>query len=460
MIRRHTLKVVSIDLLALVALVGAVAWFCEGMLFEGKSPFFRDLVTYSYPINFSLSKSFLAGELPLWDHHMAAGFPLLAAFQPGVFYPPSLLFYLLPFFDAIRWTFFVHFLIAAFGAYFLSRRWKCPTHLSLIGAVLFAFGGTIVSLSNLLNHFQSAVWLPWMILCGERFLHAASWQNFVLLIFVLLCALLAGSPEIYVFSIGLLLINGIRLSVCNGKQGVPRVLLSLFAAKLVVAALGMVQFLPTLELLLQSRRDQPIPFHEATLWSLNPISLIGLFVPDKEADSSLSLGVRLFFARDVPFLLSHYLGVLNLGARKLYAGLSIFVRANSPVSYHTISGEVLFHHLHLPLVRRREGFSRAPSVERFRAKIPGLRSFCSTHGLGNGVLIVPLVSGDLVARDGLLVQRPSRECVGGDNGCIGNCQFGTADWHNRRAIAGIFLCFETFAESRPTTCFPGLDSPV
>ncbi len=312
MIRRHTLKVVSIDLLALVALVGAVAWFCEGMLFEGKIPFFRDLVTYSYPINFSLSKSFLAGELPLWDHHMAAGFPLLAAFQPGVFYPPSLLFYLLPFFDAIRWTFFVHFLIAAFGAYFLCRRWKCPTHLSLIGAVLFAFGGTIVSLSNLLNHFQSAVWLPWMILCGERFLHAASWQNFVLLIFVLLCALLAGSPEIYVFSIGLLLINGIRLSVCNGKQGVPRVLLSLFAANLVVAALGMVQFLPTLELLLQSRRDQPIPFHEATLWSLNPISLIGLFVPDKEADSSLSLGVRLFFARDVPFLLSHYLGVLSL----------------------------------------------------------------------------------------------------------------------------------------------------
>jgi hypothetical protein len=311
-IRRNTPKVVSIDLLALVALVGAVAWFCEGVLFERKIPFFRDLLTYSYPINFSISKSFLAGELPLWDRHMAAGFPLLAAFQPGVFYPPTLLFYLLPFFDAIRWTFLVHFLIAAFGAYFLCRRWKCPIHLSLIGAVLFAFGGTIVSLSNLLNHFQSAVWLPWMILCGERFLHAASWQSFVLLIFVLLCALLAGSPEIYIFSIGLVLIHGITLSVCDGKQSLPRVLLSLLAANVVVAALGMVQFLPTLELLLQSRRDQPIPFHEATLWSLNPISLIGLFLPDKEADSSLSLGVRLFFARDVPFLLSHYLGVLSL----------------------------------------------------------------------------------------------------------------------------------------------------
>jgi hypothetical protein len=312
MIRQHTLKVLSTDLLALVTLVGAVAWFCEGMLFEGKIPFFRDLVTYSYPISFSLFKSFHAGELPLWDRHMAAGFPLLAALQPAVFYPPSLVYFLLPFFDAVRWTFFLHFLIAATGAYSLCRRWKCPIHVCVIGALLFAFGGTTVSLSNLLNHFQSAVWLPWMILCGERFFHAASWKNFALLIFVLLCALLAGSPEIYVFSTGLVLINGIRLSVCDGKQSVPRVLLSLFAANLFVAALGMVQFLPTLELLLQSRRDQPIPFHEATLWSLNPISLIGLFVPDKEADSSLSLGVRLFFARDVPFLLSHYLGVLSI----------------------------------------------------------------------------------------------------------------------------------------------------
>jgi hypothetical protein len=312
MIRGHTLKAVSIDLLALVALVGAVAWFCEGMLFEGKIPLFRDLVTYSYPISFSLFKSFHAGELPLWNRHMAGGFPLLAAFQPGVFYPPSLLFYLLPFFDAIRWTFSLHFLIAARGAYCLCRRWECPTYLSFIGAVLFAFGGTIVSLSNLLNHFQSAVWLPWMILCEERFLHAASWKTFVLLVATSLCALLAGSPEIYVFSIGLLLINGIRVSMYDAKRGVLRVLLALCIANLVVAALGMIQFLPTLELLLQSRRDQPIPFQEATLWSLNPISLIGLFVPDKEADSSLAIGVRLFFARDVPFLLSHYLGVLSL----------------------------------------------------------------------------------------------------------------------------------------------------
>ncbi|MGE5216505.1 MAG: YfhO family protein [Chloroflexota bacterium] len=294
------------DLLALFSLVGMIAWFCDGMLFEGKVPFFRDLGTYSYPIKYAVAKSLQAGQLGLWNHNMAAGFPLLAAFQPGAFYPPSWLFALLPFFDAVRWTFFLHFFIAAAGTYCLCRHWQCPVHLSLIGALTFALGGTTVSLSNLLNHFQSAVWLPWVVLYGERFFEAVSWKSFVILIFILLCSLLAGSPEIYVFSMGLLLVDGVRLRVRK------RLLLYLLAANLVVAALGMVQFLPTAELLQQSRRDRPIPFQEVSYWSLNPSSLVGLIAPDKEADSSLPLGVRLFFAHDVPFLLSHYLGVMSL----------------------------------------------------------------------------------------------------------------------------------------------------
>ena len=312
MFRKDRAKELSLDLLALFALACMVAWFCDGMLYEGKVPFFRDLGTYSYPIKFSLAKSLKAGELALWDHNLAAGFPLLAALQPAVFYPPSWLFALLPFFDAVRWTFFIHFVIAASGAYCLCRHWQCPIHLAVIGALTFTLGGTTVSLSNLLNHFQSAVWLPWVVLCGERFFETATWKSFVIFVVILLCTLLAGSPEIYIFSMGLLLIDGFRLSVHERKLSLSRLLLYLLAANLVVAALGMVQFLPTIELLLQSRRDRPIPFQEASYWSLNPTSLVGLFFPDKEADSTLPLGVRLFFARNVPFLLSHYLGVLSL----------------------------------------------------------------------------------------------------------------------------------------------------
>ena len=299
------------NFLGLLGVVVAVLWFCAEILTGGKIPFFRDLGTYFYPIKFSLAQSFQAGEFPLWNSNMAAGFPLAAAFQPAVFYAPSLLFYLFPFFDAVRLTFLAHFLIAASGAYYLCRLWKYPIHLCMIGAILFALGGTTVSLSNLLNHFQSAVWLPWMILCWERFLNTSSWKTFFALVLVLVSALLAGSPEIYIFSLALLLLDGIRVSWDHPERSVARAILSLVAANLFVALLGMIQLLPTIELLLQSRRDGSISFQEASLWSLQPASLLGFFFPDKEVDISVPLGVRLFFARDIPFFLSHYLGVLS-----------------------------------------------------------------------------------------------------------------------------------------------------
>src|SRR6185436_6197402 len=171
--------------------------------------------TYTFPIKFSLTQSLQAGELPLGERHMAAGFPLLAAFQQGAFYPPSLVFYALPFFDAIRFTFFFHYLIAASGAYFLCRSWKQPVYISIVVATLFTIGGTTVSLSNLLNHFQTAVWLPWLIFVWERTLISRTWRSFLLFSLLSLCALLAGSPEMYLLCLALMLLDGVRLSRCK-----------------------------------------------------------------------------------------------------------------------------------------------------------------------------------------------------------------------------------------------------
>ena len=113
-------------------------WFCDEMIFSGKIPFFRDLVSYFYPIKFSVAEAFKAGELPLWDRRMAAGFPIMAGFQSAVFYPPSIVYFLLPFFAAVQFTFVFHYAVAASGSYILFRSWKCPVYVAVIGAILFA----------------------------------------------------------------------------------------------------------------------------------------------------------------------------------------------------------------------------------------------------------------------------------------------------------------------------------
>jgi hypothetical protein len=303
-------KKVAKDCLAFAALAGMLIWFCDEMIFSGKIPFFRDLASYFYPIKFSVAEAFKAGELPLWDRRMAAGFPIMAGFQSAVFYPPSSVYFLLPFFAALQFTFVFHYALAMSGSYVLFRSWKYPVYLSVVGAILFSFGGVTVSLTNLLNHFQSAVWLPWLIYFWERTVKTERWSALVVFSIVSLCQLLAGSPEIFILSVGLVFLDTVRMYTEGECRRFCRKMAVLIGAGLIIIGLGMVQLLPTAELIFQSRRDHPIPASEALAWSLQPSSLIGFFLPTLEADTSLSLGVRLLFTDGLPFLLSHYIGII------------------------------------------------------------------------------------------------------------------------------------------------------
>ncbi|MBI2363454.1 MAG: YfhO family protein [Deltaproteobacteria bacterium] len=300
------------DRFAIVALGALIFWFCQDIIFTEQVPFFRDLGPYFYPLRFALYEDFRSGELPLWNRHVAMGFPLLAAFQSGVFYPPHLLLLLLPFFSACRTLFVLHFLIAGVGTYKLCREWKYPAYLSLIGALLFTFGGTIVSLTNLLNHFQSAVWLPWVILLWERVLRRLSWARFLAFTVILTLQCLAGSPEIFAMSIVLVLFDGLRVKPTLPNDSYARLISILAAAKLIFMLLAMAQLLPSAELYFQSRRQEPLPAQEALNWSLDPLSLLNLFVLDKEIDATSSIGTRYFFHRAPSFLISYYLGAIAI----------------------------------------------------------------------------------------------------------------------------------------------------
>jgi hypothetical protein len=300
------------DFGAVFVLIAFIFWFARGMIWDGQLPFFRDLNTYFYPLRFSLGEAFRAGELPLWDRHFAMGFPMLADFQLGVFYPPHLLFLGLPFIQAVSWVYFFHYLVAVIGSYLLCRHWSYPRHQAIIGALLFTLSGTTVSLINLLNHFQSAVWLPWTILFWERFLLRNSWRNFMIMIAGFLMQFLAGSPEIYTMSMVLLMVDGLSLLRKEGDGRMWKVLPWLAAANLAVATLAAVQLLPAIELIFQSRRQESIPYQEAASWSLNPWSLVNLVFLDKRVDMGQGDGTQLFFDRDLPFFVSHYVGAIFL----------------------------------------------------------------------------------------------------------------------------------------------------
>ncbi|HEY1269451.1 MAG TPA: YfhO family protein [Candidatus Binatia bacterium] len=306
------------DSLGLIVLTAMILWFAREMVWDGKVPFFRDLSPYFYPMKFTLAQSLKAWELPLWDRHMGMGYPLMADFQSSPFYPPHLFYLFFPFFGAVAAIFLFHYLLAAVGAYLLCRRWRYPIYLALIGGLLFSLGGISVSLSNLLNHFQAAVWLPWVLLFGEKVFELPSWKNFVAFSFVLLCQFLAGSPELYGMSMILVVLDGLRLK-CGGATTYKRLAMILPAAQLLVIAAAMAQVLPTAELLSQSRGSRFIGYPEAVMWSLQPTSLMNLFVLDKGVETSLPGGIELFLARETPFFVTYYMGAAALVGIILWA---------------------------------------------------------------------------------------------------------------------------------------------
>ena len=393
---RHT------DHAAILVLTFLSLLFCRELLLNGEVPFYRDLTNYFYPLRYSLYESYRGGELPLWNRHFAQGFPNFASFQSGAFYPPHFVLFLFPFFAAINALFIFHFLIASIGTYKLLRRWNYSWELALVGSLSFTFGGVIVSLTNLLNHFQSAVWLPWLILAFERVLITPRWAHFLTFIFVAAVQLLGGSPEMFALSMSLALIDGIRMRDRDAQVSYCRIFGFAVGGNVLMLCVIMAQFLPTTELIMESRRSESIPAAEAFMWSFDPGTLVSLFFPDREPESKLAIGIILFFTRRVPLFINSYLGMTSLfgivfwcycGTRreKIYLTAAVLASLVLALGDNALIYPFLFQHLpFFSAIRFPEKFFFLTNAFLFTIAMRGLRMllFDQTRALKPTLVII------------------------------------------------------------------------
>ncbi|MDE2721382.1 hypothetical protein [Candidatus Palauibacter polyketidifaciens] len=108
--------------------------FGSDMLFEGISlrRFYVDEI--------------LAGRgVPLWVPHVYGGMPFVAILPGPIFYPSTILYFLLPLHRAIGWTFVLHtFLSGAFG-YFLGRSFRLRPASAAVCGASFLLAGYVTS---------------------------------------------------------------------------------------------------------------------------------------------------------------------------------------------------------------------------------------------------------------------------------------------------------------------------
>jgi hypothetical protein len=248
--------------------------------------FFADLVVHPTQVLYSDYSDILAehipakhflvrswhetGEVPLWCPYCFGGEPFVHDIQVGLFYPPHLVFFVLPeawVGVALSWLVVAHVLLAGLGMYAYARDQGLGTAGALVAACGFMFAGKW--LLHLLGggHYVTVglAWLPLVLLFLERAVRRGGLGN-ATAAGVLFGLLALGTQPQWTFYAGILLALwtlGTALE-CAGVWGsalrpMDSVLSTIRSPSflrwlgygaltaLLGAALAAVQFLPTLE---------------------------------------------------------------------------------------------------------------------------------------------------------------------------------------------------------------------
>ena len=312
-----------------------------------------------------IAERLATGEFPLWNPYSYAGYPFIANSVANLYYPPSLLFLILPLPTAFTLNVLLHVFLAAEGMRRFLRPLLEDDRASVGAAVVYAFGGFMADriAAGHLTFYQPAALLPWILLLVERAATTANRRSLLAAGFLFGVLILGSVPQIShylaLFVAGYFVARRAmtRATEDPGPAGEGRFiavaagippLAFFFAPAFLTAA---VQIAPTVELAAMSDRSHA-SYEFSTFFSYPPAALSQFILPNIDAASA-----------PTSFEFTAYIGVaalglagLGLGDRKarpltlLFAlaglgALTIMLGKHTPffsIWFHTIPGMPLF----------------------------------------------------------------------------------------------------------------------
>ncbi|WP_419937497.1 hypothetical protein [Candidatus Palauibacter sp.] len=255
--------------------------FGSDMLFEGISlrRFYVDEV--------------LAGRgVPLWVPHVYGGMPFVAILPGPIFYPSTILYFLLPLHRAIGWTFVLHtFLNGAFG-YFLGRSFRLRPASAAVCGASFLLAGYVTShlFGGQDGRMFTMTLIPLALGLLNRGLERNEFRWFAGLAFVIAAQTFSAHVQMMYFSCLALAAFFVyhvafRLPRPASAEAPWRAYVRPFAwfalANVAAVLVAAPQFFPTLTILEHVTRAAGERGYEfAASWALPPQELTAFFLPD------------------------------------------------------------------------------------------------------------------------------------------------------------------------------------
>lgn len=149
-----------------------------------------------------------AGRLPTWNPFSFSGSPLLANPQAPVFYPPSLLFLVLPLQVAANCFVLISYAVAGMGAWLLARHLSRDEVGAVIAGVMFPLSGFMVAHLGHHTIIASAAWLPWILYSFEILRNRISPGRLTFAGLTVAASALSGHQQIFFISMFALVCYG------------------------------------------------------------------------------------------------------------------------------------------------------------------------------------------------------------------------------------------------------------
>ena len=238
-----------------------------------------DTVDSVIPQHKEVSRQLGAGEFPSWNPLVSGGTRLASTPDPAVFTPLSWPYLFMPTWLAPAWVKFFEMVVAIGGMYLFLRRLTLSPPAGILGGIVFATSGFMISWTNW-PQTEVAAFIPALFWAVERFVQLRSVRASVPIALVIACMLLGGFPAVTGYALYAAAPYFVMRMVMRYRRSPGRILGGSATAGLALglgAGLVGVQLLPfvsQLQSLDTSYRHQTSSVH------LAPLSLATALVPN------------------------------------------------------------------------------------------------------------------------------------------------------------------------------------
>jgi len=242
-----------------------------------------DIVGYHYPLKLYQTEFVREhGRFPKWYPTSFSGYTLIGNMQAQTYYPPNLLFVLLPVEAAFGYYYMLHMLLLGFFTFLYVRSLGVSGGGSLVSALTLMFGGYVTAglvYPGITTIMATMVWVPAALLCAEKGVRTREIRYFVFLGVVVGLQFLSGYIQTSIMT-AMLLFPYVLYRSYLIQQNI-RYVAGLTAGAFVLGALiASIQLLPALEASRESTRYGVSDYGFSTQYSYPPEHLITLLIPE------------------------------------------------------------------------------------------------------------------------------------------------------------------------------------